>query len=79
MDETNSIDIWKEWAMKYLKPDSLTWWASFVPLVMGVVAATTPLHGVIALEDTVTALTGGISPYVLINTGLIGIGVRGAL
>jgi hypothetical protein len=65
--------------MKYFKPNSLTWWASMVPLLLGVLAAAEPLHGMSGLGDTISNMTGGASPYVLINAGLIGIGVRAAL
>jgi hypothetical protein len=65
--------------MKYIKLHSLTWWASFVPLVLGVLVASTPLHGLAALTDTINNLTGFVSPAVLINAGLLGVGFRGAI
>ena len=65
--------------MKYLKPNSLTWWASATPLCLGFVAASEPLHGLIGVTETIANLTGGASPYALVNAGLIGIGLRGAL
>ena len=64
---------------KYIKPRSVTWWASVIPLVLGLASATAPLHGMVGLEQTVTNLTGGMSSYTLINAGLIGIGLRGAI
>ena len=65
--------------MKYFKPASLTWWASFVPLAMGTFAASEPLHGLSVGVLVVDNLTGGIGSYALINAGLVGIGMRGAL
>jgi hypothetical protein len=65
--------------MKYFKPKSLTWWSSFVPLIAGVVVASEPLHGWLAVTATIDALTGGVSPSLMINAGLLGIGVRGAM
>lgn len=64
---------------KYLKPKSLTWWASVVPLVMGCVVASEPLHGWVAMADTLRSMTGDTPPAMLINAGLAGIGIRGAL
>jgi hypothetical protein len=64
---------------KYFKPKSLTWWSAMVPIVAGVVVASEPLHGAAALVATIDGLTGGTSPAVLINAGLAGIGLRGAL
>jgi hypothetical protein len=65
--------------MKYFKPRSLTWWSSFVPLIAGALVASEPLHGWLALTATIDAVTGGVSPALLINAGLLGIGVRGAI
>lgn len=64
---------------KYLKPTSLTWLASLVPLLAGLMVATLPLHGLDAIVTTINNLTGGLSAAVMINTGLLGIGVRGAI
>jgi len=64
---------------KYFKPKSLTWWASFAPLIAGLVVAFEPLHGWLAVTGTINALTGGVPPSLLINAGLVGIGVRGAM
>jgi len=64
---------------KYFKPRSLTWWAALVPLVGGLIVAFGPLHGVAPLVDTINNLSGGMSAAVLINIGLGGIGIRGAL
>lgn len=66
-------------AGKYFKPTSLTWLASLVPLLAGLVVATLPLHGLDSIVTTINNLTGGMSAAVMINSGLLGIGVRGAL
>jgi hypothetical protein len=65
--------------MKYFKPKSLTWWASACPLVSGLIVASEPLHGLSAIVQTIDNATGGVSPMVLINAGLAGIGLRGAI
>ena len=65
--------------MKYLKPKSVTWWASAVPLALGIFAAMEPIHGLADWVAVISAATGGLPAYVLINTGLIGIGLRGAM
>ena len=64
---------------KYIKPKSLTWWASVVPLVAGTIVATGPLHGVEEIVQTIDNFTGNMQPALLINMGLAGIGLRGAL
>ena len=64
---------------KYLKPYSLTWISSVVPLIAGVFVATEPLHGLAAWVQSVNAMTGDMHPAVLINLGLVGIGLRGAV
>lgn len=63
---------------KYFKPKSLTWWASVVPLVLGLFMAFEPLHGLSDLVQAVRNATGMTAP-VLVNTGLAGIGLRGAI
>lgn len=66
--------------MKYIKPYSLTWWASVAPLVAGLILATEPLHGAAGLVGVVRELVGAdIEPAYLINAGLAGIGLRAAL
>lgn len=64
---------------KYIKPQSVTWWASVLPLVAGLVVATEPLHSLSAIVSSINHITGGVAPAVLINGGLAGIGLRGAL
>ena len=63
---------------KYFKPKSLTWWASVVPLGLGSFMAAEPIHGLIEYVDTVANATGMTAPM-LINAGLMGIGIRGAV
>ena len=65
--------------MEYIKLGSLTFWASFVPLLFGVVVATEPLHGLSAIVATVNALTGNVAPALLISAGMAGIGARKAI
>lgn len=64
---------------KYFKPKSLTWWSSVSPLLIGLIMATEPLHGQTQLVEALRNLTGGASATVLVNAGLAGIGLRGAL
>jgi|TARA_R110000782_G_scaffold132930_1_gene225110 hypothetical protein len=65
--------------MKYLKFKSLTWWASFMPLIGGVLVASEALHGWSDITATIDAVTGGVSPSLMINAGLLGIGFRAAI
>ncbi len=64
---------------KYIKPKSVAWWASVAPLFGGVVVSLSPvvpeLQPIATVVDTAS---GGLSAPVLINLGLIGIGLRGA-
>lgn len=64
---------------KYFKPKSLTWWASLAPLLAGLFVAAEPVHGLAAWVELIDNATGGASPAVLINAGVAGIGLRGAL
>jgi hypothetical protein len=63
---------------KYFKPKSLTWLASVVPLLAGVFIALEPVHGLAAWAEAVRNATGLTAPA-LINLGLAGIGLRGAI
>lgn len=65
--------------MKYIKPKSLTWWASFVPLAAGCVVAAEPLHEMAKVVASINNASGDMSAAMLINIGLAGIGIRGAL
>lgn len=64
---------------KYFKPDSLTWWASVMPLAAGLFMAFTPVHGFAEWTEALKNTFGGASAAVLINAGLAGIGLRGAM
>ncbi|MGB1215856.1 MAG: hypothetical protein ACPG4X_20980 [Pikeienuella sp.] len=64
---------------KYFKPTSLTWWASVVPIVAGVFIAAEPLHEMTLITQSVQDMFGGATPGMLINAGLAGIGLRGAV
>lgn len=63
---------------KYIKPKSLTWWASVAPLVAGLFMAFEPVHGMSDLVQSIRNATGLTTP-VLINMGIAGIGLRGAI
>ena len=65
--------------MKYLKLNSLTWWAGFVPLLAGLTIVFEPYHGWPEVVDLINHATGDQSPAVLINAGLMAIGLRGAI
>lgn len=64
---------------KYFKPKSLTWWASFVPLLCGAFIAFEPVHGLGAVTESISTMFNNAAPGTLINAGLVGIGIRGAL
>lgn len=63
---------------KYWKPASLTWLSSVVPLLCGLFMAFEPVHGLTDLAAAIKNATGMSAP-VLINVGLAGIGLRGAI
>tara|TARA_R110000764_G_C11029370_1_gene385335 strand:- start:38224 stop:38424 length:201 start_codon:yes stop_codon:yes gene_type:complete len=65
--------------MKYWKPKSITWWGGVVPLVAGLILATEPLHGWLDLVSTINNMTGFIPAAILINSGAVAIGLRGAV
>jgi hypothetical protein len=64
---------------KYVKPLSLTWLASALPLLAGMFMAFEPVHHLSDWSKAVGLTFGGASPYLLINAGLVGIGLRGAI
>jgi len=64
---------------KYFKPKSLTWWASVILLAAGVVLALSANIPTLApVADLILAFYPGASAGMLINLGLMGIGLRGA-
>jgi hypothetical protein len=66
--------------MKYIKPNSLTWWTGAISIAAGVVvAAAGSLNALTPLGVFIDALTGGISPSAMITYGLTVVGIRGAL
>jgi hypothetical protein len=64
---------------KYVKPLSLTWLASSLPCAAGLFIAFEPVHHLADWAKAVSLTFGGASPYLLINAGLVGIGLRGAM
>ena len=65
---------------KYFKPKSVTWWASVAPLIAGVVLALSAAFPAMApVAAIINAASGDLPAPVLINMGLIGIGLRGAV
>jgi hypothetical protein len=65
--------------MRYFRPRSLTWWASATPIALGLVVATVEMHGYASVVAAINQMTGGATAYTLINTGLVGIGLRDVL
>ena len=66
---------------KYFKPTSLTWWASFVPACSGafqLIGIDVP-YITEYTRPIINAIYGDVSPSVLFNLGLAGIGLRGAI
>jgi len=63
---------------KYFQPKSLTWLSSVVPLLAGLFIAFEPVHGLSEFASSIKNATGMSAP-VLINIGLAGIGLRGAI
>lgn len=64
---------------KYFKPGSVTWWASLVPLLAGLIVASEPIHGLTSVVESINRATDGAAPAIMINLGLAGIGFRGAV
>lgn len=64
---------------RYVKPTSLTWLASAVPIAAGLFIAFEPVHHLVDWTRAVSRTFGDASPYILINAGLVGIGLRGAV
>lgn len=64
---------------KYIKPQSMTWWVSFLPLSGGVFLATDQFHGMTSLVSVIDELRGDMSAAQMIQLGLLGIGIRGAI
>ena len=62
---------------KYFKPKSLTWWGGVAPIIAGVFIASEPLHNLTNMVEVVRTLTGHAPVGILINAGLVAIGLRG--
>ena len=63
---------------KYFQPASLTWWASFAPFLGGIVVAVSAgVPQVAPVASVINAMSGGLPAPVLINMGLVGIGLVG--
>lgn len=66
--------------MRYVKPNSLSWWASATPLFAGLILALSAAVPALApVAAVIDAASGGLPSPVLINLGLVGIGLRGAI
>ena len=66
--------------LKYVKTKSLAWWASFAPLLGGVILAMADVIPQLATAaQVVRALAGDMTAAQLVQLGLLGIGLRGAL
>lgn len=64
---------------RYFKPNSVTWWASVTPLLIGLFLAFEPVHQLTQWVEIINTMIGHAQPAVLINAGLFGIGLRGAV
>lgn len=64
---------------KYIKPASLAWWASLVPLIAGLLMAAEPIHAMPQLTAALSNMFAGQTAAQLIQLGLLGIGIRGAI
>lgn len=67
-----------EWR-KYFRPKSVTWWASVTPFVLGLLLAFATAFGWTPVVTLIGIFAPGMGPGVLMNLGLIGIGLRGAI
>ena len=65
--------------MTYIKIRSVTFWASMVPLIAGLLLATENFHDMDQISVAVRLMFGETKPHVLINTGVFGIGLRQAV
>ena len=64
------------WNNKYIKLKSRAWWAGLALVAPGAFVLSTPLHGQIALSETVVNFSG-MSGYTMFISGLGLWGVRG--
>lgn len=77
------MTLWQKFKDKYLKYNSLTWWAGFVPLVLGILKMMHYETGWFEPAQYIAANIWGdgtdVSAGALINAGLVIIGLRGSL
>jgi hypothetical protein len=78
MSELPPAEAENEWK-KYFKPKSVAWWASVTPLLVGFLLAVAQSFGWTPVVEFIGVFFPGMSPAVLVNLGLIGIGLRGAI
>lgn len=65
---------------KYVKPKSLAWWASVMPLVGGLIIAFSKVFAELEpIATIVHELSGDMTAAQLVQLGLLGIGLRGAI
>lgn len=64
---------------KYYRPKSVAWWASVTPLILGVILAVAQAFGWTPVIHIIDTFAPGMGPAVLVNLGLFGIGLRGAI
>lgn len=65
---------------KYLQTKSLTWWVSFIPLIAGAILYLSAVFpGMQGVIDAIHVIYPNADAGVLINLGLAGIGIRGAI
>ena len=67
--------------MKYIKPNSLAWWASLAPLLAGLVIAGADVLPILAPAAAFAHNVFGFDKTAaqLVQLGLLGIGIRGAI
>jgi len=64
---------------KYVKLKSLTWWAAIVPVFVGVLLALGNVFQWELVVKIINEFAPGVPPAVMINSGLVAIGFRGAI
>ena len=67
-----------EWK-KYFRPKSVTWWASVTPLLAGLILAIAQAFAWAPVIAIINTFAPGMGPAMLVNLGLLGIGLRGAI
>lgn len=72
-------ELKSRWA-KYFKPQSLTWWIGFLPIIAGAwIASDIDNAWIDPAADIIQAFCGGVDGSAMIYIGLGAIGLRGAL